>query len=194
MNKIITIIIGIVAIALLVFVIANLSQDTDTPVNGVNNSEEQEDSVVDNDTDDPEDEDESLSDSVDIFLVDVEAAVEGEGIGCGDEMVAISRDIEPTAGVLRAALGELFSITGDEYEGYYNALDNSDLGVESASVKDGVATVYIEGDVSVGGVCDDPRFEEQIRQTVLQFSTVESAEIFVNGTPLGEIFDSQGSN
>ncbi|MDZ7660318.1 GerMN domain-containing protein [Fodinibius sp.] len=171
-----------------------MSQDTETPVNGVNDSEEQADNVVDNDSDDPEDEDESLPDSVDVFLVDVEAAEEGEGIGCGDEMVAISRDIEPTAGVLMAALTELFSITEDEYEGYYNALENSDLGVESASVEDGVATVYIEGEVSVGGVCDEPRFEEQIRQTVLQFSTVESARIFVNGTPLGEIFDSQGSN
>jgi len=36
----------------------------------------------------------------------------------------------------------------------------------------------------VGGVCDEPRVQAQLRETALQFSTVDSVSIFINGIQL----------
>jgi hypothetical protein len=38
----------------------------------------------------------------------------------------------------------------------------------------------------LGGECDNPRVQAQIENTVLQFSTVTSADIFLNGKTLAE--------
>jgi hypothetical protein len=38
----------------------------------------------------------------------------------------------------------------------------------------------------VGGVCDEPRVRAQLEETALQFVTVDSVSIFVNGQPLAE--------
>src|SRR5690606_27545511 len=53
------------------------------------------------------------------------------------------------------------------------------------------ATVHISGDFSVGGICDEPRFVEQIRQTVLAAEGVDLARIYINDIPLDDLF-SQG--
>ena len=38
----------------------------------------------------------------------------------------------------------------------------------------------------LGGVCDNPRVEGQIRKTAEQFSSVQNVEIYLNGKPLQE--------
>ena len=43
----------------------------------------------------------------------------------------------------------------------------------------------------LGGVCDSPRFEAQIEQTALQFSTVSSVEVFINDIPLQDVLSQQ---
>lgn len=128
---------------------------------------------------------------VNVYVVSLESG----SLGCGDSVVPISRAIAPTQGVLQASLEELFNLPENEFgpdKEYYDALAASNLTVDSVSVNNGVASVEISGQLSIGGVCDEPRFVEQIRQTVLQFSTVDQAVITINGTPLGELFSSQG--
>ena len=43
----------------------------------------------------------------------------------------------------------------------------------------------------LGGVCDSPRFEAQIEQTALQFSTVSNVEVFINDIPLEDVLSQQ---
>jgi|SRR3989344_1010709 len=124
---------------------------------------------------------------VKIFLVALnDDGKSGIKVGCGDSLVAVNREISPTKAVLKASLESLFLIKNKSYgqSGLYNALYNSKLKVDRAEIADGKATVYISGTVSLGGVCDNPRFEEQIKSTVLQFPTVKEASIFINNKPL----------
>lgn len=113
----------------------------------------------------------------------------GKLIGCGDSVVAAVREIKPTEAVLTAAYQELLSQKSRAYgeSGLVNSLSESNLTLESASVKDGKATINLTGNIIVAGVCDNPRIEAQLNETALQFPTVQQVEIFVSGKNLKDI-------
>jgi hypothetical protein len=130
-----------------------------------------------------------------IFLIALEdQGVSGKLVGCGDSAVPVQVQIPPTQGVLKAALEALLSVKSQYYgeSGLYNALYQSDLQVESVSIKDGKAVVKLSGTLLLGGECDDPRVAAQLEQTVLQFPTVTEASIFVNGKLLSEVLSLRG--
>jgi spore germination protein GerM len=111
----------------------------------------------------------------------------GKKIGCDDSLVSVSRTIPPTAAPLRAALDELLSMP-EEFDNGGQQLGNSwkgsDLRVKSVSLTNGKATIQITGQLSIAGVCDEPRITEQIEATARQFPTVKRVSVFINGTPL----------
>ena len=85
----------------------------------------------------------------------------------------------------------LLSVKYEYYgqSGLYNALYQSDLQVESVSIDiNGKASVYLTGNLIMGGECDTPRVQAQVEQTVLQFPTVKDVVIFINGKPLSDVF------
>ncbi len=128
-------------------------------------------------------------DRVQIYLIALEdAGKSGPAVGCGDSAIAVEVPVEPTAAPLQAAFTALLSIKEQFYgqSGLYNALYQSDLHVEQATVENGVATVYLAGTMMLGGECDNPRVEAQLLQTALQFPDVSEAHIFINGTSLEE--------
>jgi hypothetical protein len=110
----------------------------------------------------------------------------GTRIGCGDSLVPVIRRIAPTIAPLTAAMKLLLNDHHRYYgqSGLYNALYQSRLQVQRASVVQGTAVVHLKGTMQLGGVCDDPRVGAQLRQTVRQFPTVRRVEIFINGIPL----------
>ncbi len=121
----------------------------------------------------------------------------GDLVGCGDSLVPVDVEIEATddtATRVERALAALFGEDDDFYgeSGLYNSLYQSNLAVASVTMNGNEAVVAITGDVLIGGVCDEPRFEEQIRQTVLSLEGVDSAIITLNGTPLDEFFGGPG--
>ncbi|GIV96356.1 MAG: hypothetical protein KatS3mg057_1013 [Herpetosiphonaceae bacterium] len=122
--------------------------------------------------------------NVTVYLI-----AEGQGnLGCGDAVVPVERQVEPTVAPLTAAFRELLSLGGPEVgpSGLYNALYRSDLHVESVEIVNGTATIRLAGNFQLGGVCDSPRVEAQLTQTALQFDTVDAVEIYINGVPLDE--------
>lgn len=132
---------------------------------------------------------------VKIFLIALDDnGRSGKKIGCGDSVVGVERVISATSTPLTAALNELFSIRGRTYgqSGLYNSLYQSTLKVDSITLADGKATITLSGKVVLGGVCDDPRFDAQIRETALQFSTVKQAAIFINGIPIEKVISEKG--
>lgn len=134
---------------------------------------------------------------VQLFMIALEDnGSNGQAIGCGDSLVPITTEIPETQAVLQTALAKLLAIHQQIYsEGeLYNALYNSDLQVDSAQVENGTATINLSGQLLLGGVCDSPRVEGQIRATAEQFQTVERVDIFLNGEPLSDVLSGQGTN
>ena len=127
---------------------------------------------------------------VKIFLVAPnDSGKSGPKIGCNDSLVAVERDIKPTQAVLTAALNELFAIKTQSYgqSGLITALYQSNLQLKSAQVVNGRMIVHLMGNYKLGGMCDTPRFKEQLSATVRQFPTTTNAAIFINDAPLESI-------
>jgi hypothetical protein len=126
------------------------------------------------------------------------AAAATEKIGCDDTLVGVRTDVSDinAATPAEAALQKLLSVKDDQYEksGLYNALYQSDLKVDGITVDDSKkATVKLSGTTQLGGVCDIPRFEEQLKATVLQFSdTYKEVEFLINGKKMESVLSLKG--
>jgi hypothetical protein len=132
--------------------------------------------------------------SVRLYLIALDdAGQSGPQIGCGDSVVAVAVSIEPTMGVLRAAMERLVSLEGPDYgnTGLHNALHRSELTVGAIGIAAGHATIHLSGTLSVDGACDAPRVQAQLEQTALQFATVDRVTILVNGQPLASVLSQQ---
>ncbi len=114
----------------------------------------------------------------------------GEQIGCGDSLVAVNKTITATSKPLEAAMKELLAIKTRDYgeSGLISSLYQSNLTVQSVAIKNGAATIKLAGTVMSSGTCDDPRIVAQLQQTALQFSSVKTADIFINDVPLDQLF------
>ncbi|MBU0727691.1 GerMN domain-containing protein [Patescibacteria group bacterium] len=125
--------------------------------------------------------------SVTIFLVelynpDKEFTRESvKDTGCDDHLVPFEVKIEPTKAMLRTTLEQLFSIKNDVPDGLYNALSLSDINIEGIGIENSTAIVNLSGPYAMAGSCSGPRFVDQIKETVLQFSNIKNAEIFLDG-------------
>lgn len=110
----------------------------------------------------------------------------GVEFGCGDSIVPVTINFEPTPAPLTAALEEMFAYDSRTYgqSGLYNVFYQSDLTVDGINIENGEATINLSGTLQVGGVCDTPRVIEQIEATATQYFTIDSVSIFLNGEPI----------
>lgn len=125
-----------------------------------------------------------------IFLIALDDGGQtGQPVGCNDSLVPVTVDIAPTGAPLSASLQALLNVGSQYYgqSGLYNALYGSALQVQGVNIANGEAIISLSGTVSLGGVCDAPRFRAQLEQTALQFSTVSSVSIFINSEPLDQV-------
>ena len=133
--------------------------------------------------------------TVKIYLIALgDNGASGEQIGCGDSVIAVTREVPQTQAVLRAALNELLNLKSKNYgeSGLVNSLYQSNLKLDDVSITGGKATVKLSGNLTLAGVCDNPRVGAQLHSTVLQFPTVKESEIFLNGKPLSDILSGKG--
>jgi spore germination protein GerM len=100
----------------------------------------------------------------------------------------VTRNIKKTAAPLAAAIRELLA-TPQHPDGSTN-LENfwkgRNLKVRSVSLINRTATIRLSGEVSVAGVCDQPRLESQIEATALQFATVKRVKVFIGNRTLAD--------
>jgi hypothetical protein len=123
-----------------------------------------------------------FTNKVNLYYIALEDnGVKGKKIGCNDSVVAVSKTVAPTQGPLRVALESLLAEKSQQVGGYYNVLAQSNLKLVGLSLTDGVATVRLEGQLSSGGVCDDPRIDAQLKETALQFPSVKKVVLYHNG-------------
>lgn len=110
----------------------------------------------------------------------------GKAIGTGDSLVPIERTISTPKMPLKAAFDELLALKEPYYgqSGLYNALYRSNLKLDKATITNGKADIYLSGSLPLGGVMDNPRVENQLNETALQFSTVHEVQIYLNDKTL----------
>ena len=127
---------------------------------------------------------EPVDQEVTIYLVAIEDnGQSGKKIGCDDSLVPIVIASESILESPWNALETLLRIEADVVSelGLYNALDQSNLDLVKFETKDNSVKVYLEGEMMLGGVCDNPRVEEQLYATILQDDQFDQIEIYING-------------
>ena len=112
----------------------------------------------------------------------------GKKIGCDDSLVAVTRTIKATGAPLKATVEELLAVPHEYDEKLRNHWWGENLSVKSASIRNGVATIHVTGNGPyIAGICDAPRIEEQMTETVKQFPGVRRVRVFVNNRPLASV-------
>ncbi|MBX4210399.1 GerMN domain-containing protein [Candidatus Parcubacteria bacterium] len=96
----------------------------------------------------------------------------------------LTRTVEKTNSVAKTALNELLKgVTDSEKTGGYLSVIEPDVTLKSISIKDGV--VYADFDKTLerssGGACKSTMIISEIKQTLLQFSTVKDVVISIDG-------------
>ncbi len=120
-----------------------------------------------------------------VYLIAVaDDGYQGNRIGCGDSLVVVRRTINKTTAPLKAALEELLAMPRvfqrDPTKGDLgNYVFGPDLKLSSVSINKGTAIIRFSGQISVAGICDEPRITEQIEATAKQFPTVKRVKVFV---------------
>jgi hypothetical protein len=103
----------------------------------------------------------------------------GPIFGCDDSLVTVEAEVQYFEDVelqIRAAIQRLL-VT--EVEDFYNVFVGQDLIVGDVRLEGGTAEIDLVGPLMLGGVCDDPRVDEQLRATATQFPGVDDVEIFI---------------
>ncbi|MDO6145352.1 GerMN domain-containing protein [Paenarthrobacter aurescens] len=111
----------------------------------------------------------------------------GVRFGCNDSLVPV-RGVATPGDPLSVALSRLLE-TGmpvDSDAALYDALANSSLRYLSGYMSGATVVVNLSGSLRPGGVCDIPRIQAQLTQTIVQASGASRAEIYVNGRTLTE--------
>lgn len=119
---------------------------------------------------------------VKLAFLDASGEGEGEPFGC-DTLALVEVPVAPTADPVTAALTALFApaTTTDLAPGNFVA-DQLDLAFAEVEVHEDDIHVNLVGAPTYAGVCDDPRLQIQIEQTVrANAPDVDEVEIFLNG-------------
>ncbi len=110
----------------------------------------------------------------------------GEGdIGCGVGIKFVSYQVPYTKGVLNAVYTKLFDRSQDIAPEYRNTVQAYELTYDSVTLSDGVARVYLSGNMYGPDHCALPELQELIDQAAFQFDTVDTVMVYLNG----EIYD-----
>ncbi len=140
---------------------------------------------------------EATKQTVDLYYVLTgDKGKNGRKIGCDDSLVLARQEIE-TSSSLTDTLARLMMAPRRSSNGYYNALAGARLLIEKYSLGSAnPATLHLTGTLKPGGICDVPRIEAQLTETVKQFVDISAESnpdirIFLNGKPLAKALSSK---
>jgi hypothetical protein len=136
----------------------------------------------------PSEQTDTTADEIKVYFIDIEnKRGSTDIIGCGDSVAPITTSIakkgKQTADLVKTALDYLFE-TKEQFPGkggLYNSLYQSSLTFDRVVIDQGKASVYLKGEMALGGTCDDPRAKTQLERTVKQFSEITEVQFYLNG-------------
>jgi hypothetical protein len=108
-------------------------------------------------------------------------AAEMPEAGC-DRIYWVTRNVSPTPAPLNATLNEMFSFDQelDFFIGNY-AAKQENLSFDYAEIENRVAKIYLNGSIEKTETDCADRLAVQINWAALQFATIDSVEIYLNG-------------
>lgn len=106
---------------------------------------------------------------------------------CQENLIPFEIDVDETVAPLTAGLNAMFGFSAPGNRGDNaprNEFVNSNLMVQGIDIDDGLAEIRLTGELNSLGVCSPSYMPAQIRQTALQYNTIDRVEITVNGVPI----------
>jgi hypothetical protein len=102
----------------------------------------------------------------------------GKTFGCGDILVAESKNIQYEKTPLEAILAELFA--RNSTNDLHNFVKGPNLILYQVTIANGNADIYLKGDFVITSVCDSARIREQLYETANQFPDIKKINFFIN--------------
>jgi len=102
----------------------------------------------------------------------------GKTIGCGDILVAESKNIQFEKTPIEAILTELFA--QNSTNDLHNYVKCPNLLLYQVTVANGNADIYLKGDLIITSVCDSSRIREQLYETAEQFPDIKKINFYIN--------------
>jgi hypothetical protein len=125
------------------------------------------------------DSDEPKEVTANIYLVAPKGSNQtGKTIGCGDILVAESKNIQFEKTPLEAILTELFA--QNSTSDLHNYVKCPNLILYQVTLANGNADIYLKGDFIITSVCDSSRIREQLYETVKQFPEIKKINFYMN--------------
>lgn len=118
----------------------------------------------------------------------------GELIGCGDSITAMQKTVYAAPeDLLWEAVIALLTAQNDIYGPFWlsNIFETMSLSLESIVTNNGITTINIQWPLSIGGVCDHPRIQEQLTRTVAQFFPNNNFVITIDNIALDQALNLQ---
>lgn len=128
----------------------------------------------------------SMSGEDDFTVVNIPLIGSDGDIGCGSSVFLAPHVVEPkTSAVLDATYQALFQLKAEseiEADNINNIVAQEDrLFYQGVSLQDGTAELRLEGLIYKIAHCAVPEFRAQIEQSALQFDSVDTLEVYLNG-------------
>ncbi len=131
----------------------------------------------------------SMSGENNFTVVRVPLIKDGGDIGCNAGIFYAPHVVPKTSAVLDATYRMLFDIKHDpeiKEDGFRNTVAGATkLFYDHVILKNGVARVYLAGQMTSPGTCADPEMKAQIESAVFQFDNITKLEVYLND----KIFD-----
>lgn len=102
----------------------------------------------------------------------------GKTIGCGDILVAESKNIQYEKSPLESILSELFAQKSTNV--LHNYIKGPNLILYQITIANGYADIYMKGDFMITSICDSARIKEQLYETANQFPDVKKINFYIN--------------
>lgn len=128
----------------------------------------------------------SMSGEDNFTVVQIPLITSGGDIGCGNKVFLSPYTVEPkTKAVMDATYEVLFDLkprSEIEADDIHNIVGTeTKLWYDSVTLEDGVATLSLAGKPQNVSHCAAPAFRAQIEEAALQFDTVDTLQVYLNG-------------
>ncbi|MEM6528528.1 MAG: LysM peptidoglycan-binding domain-containing protein [Chloroflexota bacterium] len=127
--------------------------------------------------------------NVNVYMVAPQGSANAGGVAtvCGDTIVPVQIAVNQTVAPITAGVDALlrFDAAAFGLPDLSNPLAGSGLVIDEILIDNGEAIISLNGALTTSDTCQIGRIQGQLEATALQYATVSSVSVFVNGVQLG---------